>query len=457
MSVLATLAVSVAAYADPDPLAALLARTDTIAKQVAKQRGLPLKKKIEQEVVSRDELRARLVTLAADHETQADTRAEGLALARWGMIPPGTDYLQLMIDLLTDQIAGYYDPDTKKLTIAKAAADDPAWAELVLAHEIGHALQDQTFDLDAFEHLPDDEGDAALARQALVEGDGVALMIELALSGKKLPIPWSDPSVARELERAMSLPSDDELDRAPLAVREALLFPYRAGFSFVAALRRDQPWSAVNAAFKRPPRSTEQILHPDKYAADEKPVAVTIQIPPSLADYKVAHSTVWGELGFSLFARAQSLDEQMASLAAEGWHGDRVVTLTKADDPRPSRAVGLARFEWDSEPDAIEAHDAAVRALDTAIIGGTAEHTDTRTRWLAVDGTASLVERRGTSIVIAHGVPARLLDAVQAELWTATSAAPLPPDKPAAKSKPAAKPKPAKPAQAKPAPAPSTP
>ena len=225
MATLATLAVSTAAYAQPDPLTALLARTDTIAKRVAKQRGLPLKKKIEQEVVTRDELRARLVKLAAEDKTQLETRAEGLALARWGMIPLRTDYLQLMVDLLTDQIAGYYDPDTKKLTIAKAAGEDPAWAEMVLAHEIGHALQDQSFDLYKFEHLPDDEGDAALARQALVEGDGVALMIELTLAGKQLPVPWSDPSVARELERAMALPSDDQLDRAPLAIREALLVP----------------------------------------------------------------------------------------------------------------------------------------------------------------------------------------------------------------------------------------
>jgi hypothetical protein len=424
------------ANAQPDPLDALLARADAIAKQVSKQRGLPLKKKIDREVVDRDELRRRLVKLAAEERTQRETRAEGLALARWSMIPLGTNYLQLMIDLLTDQIAGYYDPKTKKLTIAKSAGDDPAWAEMVLAHELDHALQDQSFDLDKFETVPDEEGDAALARQALVEGDGVALMIELVLAKQQLPVPWTDPSVARELERAMALPSDDLLDKAPLAVREALLFPYRAGFSFVAALRRKQTWSAVDAAFKRAPRSTEQILHPEKYAADEKPVSLTMQVPPALADYRVAHATVWGELGFTLFARAQGIDEQRAAEAGEGWHGDRVITLTKDDptaDARPERAIGLARFEWDSEVDAIEAHDTAVHALDAAIAGGTAEHGELRTRWLALDGTASLIERRGTSIVIAHCVPARLLDAVAQELWTASAIVVPPPPKVKAK------------------------
>jgi hypothetical protein len=384
---------------------------------------LPLKKKVEQEVVDRDELRARLMKLAAEQKTQTETRAEGLALARWGMIPLDTDYLQLMVDLLTDQIAGYYDPETNKLTISKSAGDDPEWAEMVLAHELDHALQDQTYDLDKFEDVPDTEGDAALARRALVEGDGVVLMIELMLSRKQVAPPWRDPTIARELELAMAVPNGDLLDKAPLAVREALLFPYRAGFTFVAALRRRQPWSAVDAAYKRPPRSSEQILHPEKYKDDDKPIAVDIKIPASLADYQITHSTVWGELGFSLFVRSHGVSDHMGALAAHGWGGDRVITLTRFGDPKPEHAIGIARLEWDEEADAIEAHQAAVRALDSAIFGATAEHGEARTRWLAVDGTASIAERRGTSIVIAHGVPVRLLDAVQGELWTATSIA----------------------------------
>ncbi len=417
----ATIVVAVAAQAAPDPLAALLARTDTIAKQVAKQRGLRVKAKIEYEVLDRDALRARLLKVAGEQKTQTETRAEGLALARWGMIPLDTDYLALMVDLLTDQIAGYYDPETKKLAISKSAGADLAWAEMVLAHELTHALQDQTYDLDKFEDVPDTAGDAALARQALVEGDGVALMIELMLARKNVPTPWGDVQFARELEHAMGLPSGDELDKAPLAVREAMLFPYRAGFSFVAALRKNQPWSAVDAAYKRPPRSTEQILHPDKYEDDEKPVVVEINVPAVLSDYRIVHETVWGELGFSLFIRSHGADELRGALGADGWAGDRVMTLAKPDDNKPEHAIGIARFEWDDEAEANEAHDAAVNALDAAIVGGTADHTDTRTRWLAIDGTATIAERRGTSIVIAHGVPVRLLDAVQAELWTATS------------------------------------
>src|SRR5205823_4187933 len=116
-TIVALVAVTATARADDATLAALLARTDAVAKEVAKIRGLPLRHAIENEVVDRDELHARLVKLASDHKTAVETAAEGIALARWGLIPLGIDYTQEMVDLLTEQVAGYYDPETKKLTI----------------------------------------------------------------------------------------------------------------------------------------------------------------------------------------------------------------------------------------------------------------------------------------------------------------------------------------------------
>jgi hypothetical protein len=406
---------------------ATLARADTpdgtddivkLAKEVSRLRGLPLKHAIPKEVVDKVELHARLVKMAAEQKTKTDTAAEGLALTRWGMLPPGTDYLALMVDLMTDQIAGYYDPDTKKLTVSQATGDDPQWAEMVLAHELDHGLQDQAFDLHAFEDVPAGEGDAALARHALVEGDGIALMLEVLLSRQHVAPPWANPRIADELVKAMSAPTGDSLDKAPLAVREVMLFPYRNGFAFVAALRRHKPWSAVNAAFKRPPRSTEQILHPDKYIHDEKPVPVTAAVLPSLPDYAILHQTVWGELGFELFLRAHGISDVVSEEAASGWGGDRAIVLAKPGDDRPTHAIGLIRLAWDTEIDAIEAHDAAVRAIDRTTPGATLANDDVQTRWLALDGTVSYVERRGTSLVIGLGIPARVADAVIADAWT---------------------------------------
>jgi hypothetical protein len=404
-------AISTAAHAAPDPLAVL-------TREVSKLRGLRAKKKLEHETVDRAELRRRLLALANDAETQREAAAEGLALARWGLIPITTDYIELRINLLTDQIAGYYDARTKKLTITKDPSGDAKWAELVLAHEIVHGLQDQTFDLAKLTDLPPTEADAALARHAVIEGDGIALMIELALSRQGVDPPWGNPNVATEVVRAMASPTrgtqsrssgssrptgDDSLDNAPLAIREEILFPYREGFAFVASLLQQDGWSGVDKALRKPPRSTEQILHPEKYWSDEKPRAV--KLAPAYPGYSVVHTTTWGEHGVALFLRSHGIPADAAAIAAAGWGGDRVLVLAREGDANPAHAIGVARLVWDDEPDAVEAYGALTRALDVALTGTTVETNETRTSWLGLDGTVTTVLRTGTTVDITLGVP----------------------------------------------------
>lgn len=422
--------------ADADAaLAKLLARTDAVAREVSKIRGLRLVRPIPNEVVDRDELRRRLLAMASEDKAKAETAAAAIALARWGLIPLDTDYEALMVDVMTEQLAGYYDTDTKRLTISKSAGADAQWAELVLAHEIDHGLQDQAFDLKKFEDLPDAEGDARMARRALVEGDGVALMIELLVLRNGGKVPWGNPRVADALVEAMAEPGDGTIDRAPIAIREAMLFPYRAGFAFVAALRRRQPWSAVDAAFARPPRSTEQIMHPDRYVSDEKPIPIELDPVTSLRGYARIDESVWGELGFQLFLRSHGIDAAIAARAAAGWGGDRSVVLARPGDPRRERAVGIARSEWDSEPDAIEAAESAVKAVDANTTGAVLELSENRTRWFGLDGRLSWVERRGTSLVIVIGAPAWAAKSLAAEVWTTSRIAKPAPAKPAPKKR----------------------
>ena len=412
-----------------DELGKLLARTDAVTREVSKVRGLPIKHMIPYDIVDKDELRARLIKETSDPKSQAETAHEGLALARWGEIPPTMDFGALVLDLLTEQIAGYYDPSTKRLTVSKSAGDDPGWAEMVQAHEIDHGLQDQSFDLKRYEDLPDSEGDAETARRAVVEGDGIAVMIEISLGRQNVTVDWSSPDAAGMIQKDMATPgsgsgsSADGFDHAPLAVREGMIFPYRAGFGFVAALRHHNTWAAVDAAFRKPPRSTEQILHPERYLAGDDPVPVKIRVPASLRGWAVGVSTVWGELGFDLFLRAHGVDVSVAADAAAGWGGDRMVVMTRPGDPAATRGVGLARMEWDSEADAIEAGEAATRAMDHAVAGATIEHTATRTRWLGLDGTVSWVERRGPSLMLVIGAPASLSEALGTEVWTAAGPA----------------------------------
>jgi hypothetical protein len=250
-------------------------------------------------------------------------------------------------------------------------------------------------------------------------------MIEVMITRNKSKVDWANPGIAAAIEKGMSAPGNgnDNLDRAPLAIREAMIFPYRAGFGFIAALRRRQPWSAVDAAFARPPRSTEQIIHPERYFAGDQPVPVLATTTAALSGYSIVHSTVWGELGFGLWLRSHGIDELGAEEAAAGWGGDRVIVLARPGDKRVTRAVGIARTEWDSEADAIEAAEAAGKALAESVVGATIEQTSTRLRLLGVDGTVSWLERKGPSLVIVVGAPAWAADALGAEVWIATGTA----------------------------------
>jgi hypothetical protein len=191
-------------------------------------------------------------------------------------------------------------------------------------------------------------------------------------------------------------------------------------------LRRRSPWSAVDAAFARPPKSTEQILHPEKYVADEAPVAVAIAAPPSLATlgYAIVHSTTWGELGIQLVLRSKGLDLDGAALAAAGWSGDRAIVLARATAQTPRRSIGVARMEWDSEVDALEATEAFVKAIDRTTLGAVVSHEAMRTQWFALDGTVSWVERRERSLVVAIGVPAPHARILTDEIWTASTLVP---------------------------------
>ncbi|HEY0190324.1 MAG TPA: hypothetical protein VGC42_04330 [Kofleriaceae bacterium] len=408
------------ARADGDALQALLGRIDAVAREVSRVRGLPLTRAIANDVVDRDELRARLTKAAAEDKAATQTAAEGFGLERWGMIPPGIAYPALLIELMTEQIAGYYDTESKKLTISRSAGDDPGWAEMVLAHELDHGLQDQRFDLHKFEDLEDGDDDAALARRALVEGDGVVLMFEVLANRAGKPVTWT-PRLVEAIARGMSAPGagDEAIDRAPLAIREAMLFPYRAGFGFVAALRRRQPWSRIDAVFARPPRSTEQILHVERYLADDRPVPVALDAPAALPGFAIVDRTVWGELGYTLWLRSHGVDPRLAAQAAAGWGGDRMIVVARPSEHRPSQAVGIARSEWDTEADAVEAAEAAGKALADAVVGATVERTPTRLRLLGLDGKLSWVERRHASLVIVLGAPAWSADALATELWAA--------------------------------------
>jgi hypothetical protein len=402
------------AAADRDWTSELLARADEVGKQVSALRGLKQKRRIKRDVVDESELRKRLIERAARVHNASELAAEARALKRWGLIPRDADYSALVVDVLTEQIAGFYDPEDATLYIAKRpAGDDAAKADMLLGHEIDHALQDQHFDLEKFTDIPGTEGDALLARRALVEGDGVVLMIELLLAAQGTPPPWGDPMVASTLGRTLELATgENRLSRAPLVLREQLLFPYHAGLGFVADLRRRHAWTKVDAAFKRPPRSTEQILHPDLYAVDERPIVIGAGMPSTLVGWDLGHHTVWGEAGATVFLVQHGVNAAAAATAAAGWGGDRVALFVPQLGDKTRQGIGVYRSVWDGEADAIEAEEAMVRAVDR-LVDGTMLGSGV---WLGLDGRYSWVERTGVEVTAVVGAPLTVANRLRVEI-----------------------------------------
>jgi hypothetical protein len=154
----------------------------------------------------------------------------------------------------------------------------------------------------------------------------------------------------------------ETFDQAPLFIREAVMFPYIEGLAFVAFTRKHHPWSRIDAMYKKPPLSSEHILHPEKYFAGEKPIRVKAGALASLKKWKKLEENVLGEAGFIWLLRQHGVREDRAEAAAAGWGGDRYAVYAPPgeDGKKIAPLVAVSVSVWDSETDAEEA-EAALR------------------------------------------------------------------------------------------------
>jgi hypothetical protein len=394
------------------PREALLAAADEIERQVAALRGLAPKSPLQRGVLAREEIGQKLRERLAKEYTPDEVRIEGRVLKRLGLLPPDADYEKLILDLLMEQVAGFYDPFAGKLYIAD-------WLPLemqrpALAHEIEHALQDQHFDLKRFAAPIKDDGDRQLAHSSLVEGDGTAVMLEFQAQGMGLPTDQLPDLVARIGKQMLQGSGQTPLfDKAPVFLKETLIFPYFSGLGLVGALHKEQAWGRVDEAFKRPPESTEQVLHPEKYLARERPRKVTAAPLLSLGKRKELRRDVLGELEWRILF-ASKLPDDVAEKAAAGWGGDRLVAYAEPEAAEPPTVIDLS--VWDTETDAKEA-EAAARKLVAQLAGRPEVAPGEPARFRDAKDEAWLVERRGDRMLLILGAPAGSVEAAAEEAW----------------------------------------
>lgn len=350
--------------ATPLPSRELAALYKQIEQQVVAIRGLQPKADVNPQVLDEAELRTHVTTsFKEDNPTELVSANERL-LKGLGLFPKDKSLEKLYIDLLSSQTAGFYDPKAKQLfVLSKSGALGPV-ERVTFSHEYTHALQDQNFDLGSFDLDAVGQGDRSLARLSLIEGDATALMTDWAQQNLT-------PAELVELVRQSLDPESVKvLEQMPPILREPLGFPYDNGLRFVLGIRARGGWAAVNAAFKKPPASTEQIIHPERYDAAEAPVELAL--PRDLdtrmgAGWKVSLQDTLGEFQLSIWLRQGVTRVPLANAAAAGWGGDRVALL---DGPNGAWAIALLTT-WDDNNEASEFADAAGQTLTKMGTSGT--------------------------------------------------------------------------------------
>jgi hypothetical protein len=376
LAVLALPVVPKAPGETPTSETAMREETDRLTAQLGELRRIPLRAPLERQLITREQAGAELGRTVLGALGDAELATQERILQRLGLLPAGSDYAQLMMEALGASPAASYDPAGARLLV-------PDWIPLgkqraALAHEIAHALADQRFGLRRTLDIGPDgrhrlDGDAERARQALIEGDAMTTALELEdargtfLGGRALP------ALAERL-RAAALAGPGPWDPW---IRAVSLFAHVDGLTFVARVRGRESWAGVNALWADPPRSTEQVLHPEKYDAREPPIRLE---PSELAalepGLRPAGGDVLGELGIRTWL-ANAVSPEVAARAAAGWGGDRVelyvpagVESAGADGGAPPPpALGWLTV-WD---DALDAEDFARAAAPVLA-------------WLAHDG-----------------------------------------------------------------------
>jgi hypothetical protein len=284
------------------------------------------------------------------------------------LLPENIDLRNLYLELLSSQVAGFYDPETKEMNVVmisdEAPSDNlPLMEQIVYSHEYTHALQDQHFDLRELgfdNELALSEPDRLLAIQALIEGDATVVM-----SLYTQAVAAENPLAALQL-LAQGLQAGNLFlpeDTPPILTQE-LLFPYNNGAEFVLALFRDGGWERVNQAYTDLPESSEQILHPERYLDGDVPQEVSLEPAETVLgeDWTLLLDRTMGEFYLREYLATQ-LTRQEARDAAEGWGGDRYHIYQNDTTGELAWVMNLA---WDSSDDASEFAEAYKMFGDTS-------------------------------------------------------------------------------------------
>src|ERR1700722_6836331 len=430
---------------------------DEILEFDSKQTGLPIKKEVKRKLTSRDEVVSYLTKHVNDEDTKRLRRSE-LVLKKFGLLPRDFNLETFLVALLREEVAGYYDPKTKTVNLLEWVPIEEQ--EPVMAHELTHALQDQSIGLQKWmkkgekdlaeikkkptpADIENDEMDNA--REAVIEGQAQAMMFQYAIAPTGHTIADSPGLVdSMEEETLTGTPSTKVFNDAPIFMKESLTFPYSYGMQFVVQLmQKGGKEKAFAGVLKNPPHTTRQIMEPETYLSDERiePMRVP-DFKRDFKDYEKFDIGAMGEFDVAVLIE-QYAGKPLSKQLYPEWRGGYYYAAKTKPNAKPD-AAGIAALgllyvsRWSSADKAAEFAEIYARSLkqrykkvDEARTSATGADAPTdvpadllkgRHTWTTEDGVV-VIEEQGDTVLVSESLDAATTAALEREVFGAASAA----------------------------------
>lgn len=435
----------------------LFRSVDEILKFASVDTGLPVKYEVKRKLTKRDEVQSYVEKNMKEDKDAKRLERSSEVLKKFGLLPRNFDLPKFLVAMLREQVAGYYD--VKKKTVNLLNWVDVEQQKPVLAHELTHALQDQSFGIDKWmkgsrevvDNKKNDPSPADIvtdeessARQAVVEGQAMVVLLDytLAPAGKSL---LDSPQIVDALKQGMLTGSADSpaFRDAPILLKEELTFPYRYGLDFTGALlKAGGKELAYAGAFKNPPKTTREIMEPQTYLTHEKlePMKL-IDMEKDFKGYDAFDIGAMGEFDVDILVEQYAGREKAAAIYPEWRGGYYFAGKRKGDKSAPIGLLYLSR--WSSPGKAAEFAAIYAKSLtqryqqhqglgtDGAIENDAPPADSWRTlrglhAWTTEEG-AVIIEVRGAEILISESLDDQTTKRVEADFWPTESPTPAKP------------------------------
>jgi len=373
-------------------------RVERIARRIERIRGLGFDEVPRVEVVRAEQVRRfALGRFDSEYPRERQLRDEE-ALKLLGLLAPDDRIRDIVAKVFSEKVAGFYDPKSDRLSVVGGGLRGFE-AEITLAHELVHALEDQRFELDLTDTATFAD-DRLEAEQALIEGTATVAMSDYAIGN--LAGGGAPAGDRRLVIKQLASAGIGDIPGLPPYVQASLIFPYAAGAAFVDRLERRGGWGAVDRALEDPPVSTEQVIHPRAYLDDVRPAAVRLSVGDRLgAGWRRVSASAFGEFDTSLLLQIAS-SEAVSERAADGWAGGRAELWRRGrlDDERcaapcAERDVLVLGWRFDDAAQAAEFRRAAERWL------GSLGAPDGRGGFVLERGGAAALSAKGAAVTVA--------------------------------------------------------